>query len=116
MTLEQHLMFAAPFVQASLERSPCGSSLKEVFADIVEGRAHLWTGENSALVTQFVPTQSIWHAGGEMADLIGTVQRAWPIMQANGATTLSISNTRKGWSRVLKEHGFVEENVLVLEG
>lgn len=115
MTLEERLMLAVPHIRASLERSPCGSTLEEVLTEIAKGNAKLWLGQESAIVTQAVPMQSIWHAGGDLKDLVETMQAIWPVMQAQGFTTLSVSDTRKGWSKVLKEHGFVEEHSLVLE-
>lgn len=115
MTPQQQLEFAAPFIQASLKRSPCGSTLQEVLSEVALGNARLWLGPQSAAVTQFVATEQIWHAGGDMADLIATMQRAWPIMQARGIERLAIQDTRNGWGKQLKPHGFKPTTMLIRE-
>lgn len=115
MNLEDQLRRAAPFIQASLQRSPCGSTLDEVLAEIATGQARLWTGPQSAVVTQFVSTEQIWHAGGEMDDLVANMQRAWPIMQSRGIERLQVQDTRKGWTRRLEPHGFKPATLLIKE-
>ena len=112
MTLEE----AIPYIEASLERSnPSGNTLEEVLGEIQAGRAHLWIGDNCAVVTQPVYAHRIWHGGGEMADMVEVMQRAWPIMVEHGADELRIENTRKGWAKQLRPHGFEQVVTLVKE-
>ena len=116
MTPEQKLAFAAPFIAASLERSnPNGNTLEGVLSDVMAGHANLLLGEESAIVTQPVYSQRVWHAGGELSDLVTTMQRVWPAMMANGVQELRIDNTRKGWLKQLRPHGFEQLITLVKE-
>lgn len=116
MTPEERLAFAAPFIQASLDRSnPSGNTLEEVLGDVVRGGSHLWIGAESAIVTQPVYGHRIWHAGGEMAEMVQVMQRAWPVMVKHGAQELRIENTRKGWAKQLRPHGFEQVLALVKE-
>jgi hypothetical protein len=116
MTPEERLAFAAPFIQASLERSnPSGNTLQEVLTDIVRGGSHLWLGEQSAIVTQPVYSHRVWHGGGDMSDMIEVMQRAWPQMVQHGAQELRIEETRKGWLKQLRPHGFEQVIALVKE-
>lgn len=116
MTPEERLAFAAPFIQASLDRSnPSGNTLEEVLGDVLTGRARLWLGPDSAAVTQHIATERIWHAGGSMESLTESLQRAWPVMQSVGIERLAIESTRKGWAKQLKPHGFSQVLALVKE-
>lgn len=110
------IAFAAPFIRASLERSnPSKNTLEEVLGDVMRGGSHLWVGENSAVVTQPVYGHRIWHAGGDLADLVSVMQRAWPLMVQHGAQELRIEDTRKGWAKQLRPHGFEQVLALVKE-
>ena len=105
--MNDQLAFALPYLEASLERSnPSGNSLEDVIGDVVSGHAHLWIGEASAIVTQPVYSHRIWHGGGELSDMVSVMQRAWPLMVSHGAQELRIENTRKGWAKQLRPHGF----------
>lgn len=116
MTPEQKLAFAAPYIQASLERSnPSGNTLEDVFRDVISGHAALLLGQNSAVVTQQIVSQRIWHGGGDMPDMIATMQRVWPSMVAAGVQELRIEDTRKGWAKQLRPHGFEQVMALVKE-
>lgn len=107
---------AVPYIEASLQRSnPAQNTLEGVLSDIVSGQAHLWTGQDSVIVTQPVFSHRIWHAGGEMPDMIDTMQRIWPHMVASGAHELRIDNTRKGWLKKLRPHGFEQVISLIKE-
>lgn len=94
------------WISESLERSPCGATLEGVAQDISEGHARLWVGEASAVVTQPVFTERVWHAGGNMADLIKQMRRASDVLKEQGFERLTIEQTRKGWTKVLRPYGF----------
>lgn len=116
MPTEAQLRHALPLLQASLERSnPSGNTLEGVLQTIAAGNATLWTGPRSAIVTQPVFAQRIWHAGGEFADMVQVMTRAWELMKANGFDELRIENTRKGWLKQLRPHGFEQVMALVKE-
>lgn len=103
---------AIPHIKASMERSPCGNTLEEVLAEIYAGRARLWLGAQSAAVSQFVQTarvtadERIWHAGGDLSDLVEVMQFGADAARSVGCDRLVIEGTRAGWARVLKPYGF----------
>jgi len=116
MNLEDRLRYAAPFIGASLERSnPSGNTLEEVLDDVARGGSHLWLGSESAIVTQPVYAHRVWHAGGDFKDMTSVMQRAWELMVENGADQLRIEETRKGWLKQLRPHGFEQVLALVKE-
>lgn len=113
---EDELRFAVPFIKASLERSnPSGNTLAEVLGEVAAGGAHLWLGQDSAIVTQPVYAHRIWHAGGDFAEMTEIMTRAWKLMAQQGADELRIENTRKGWLKQLRPHGFEQVIALVKE-
>jgi hypothetical protein len=95
------------WIAESIERSPCGHSLDQIAADIDAGAARLWVGRASAVVTQPVLGERIWHAGGDMGDLIDQLKRAEAVFRRAGVERLTIEDTRKGWAKILRPHGFV---------
>ena len=111
------MRFALPYIEASLTRSnPDGDTLESVFRQVAAGNARLWLGPDSAAVTQHVSTELIWHAGGSMESLTQSFEQAWPLMQQIGIERLAIEDTRKGWAKRLKPHGFRQVMALVKEG
>lgn len=94
------------WIADSLERSPCGNSLEAIAAEIAAGKARLWVGRASAVVTQPVIGERIWHAGGDMADLIDQLKRAEAVFRRGGVQRLTVEDTRKGWAKILRPHGF----------
>ena len=84
-------------------------SLDDVKAAVAHGKAQLWCGEKSALVTELVvyPRKKvcrIWMAGGELGELQGemlpTVEK-WA--KAKGCAAVEIIG-RRGWVRVLDDY------------
>lgn len=79
----------------------------EVLNELILGRAQLWEGDSGAVVTRCFPPDHfhIWLAGGDlggvMALLAGGIAWARPM----GLKRLTV-NARKGWTRVLRDHGF----------
>lgn len=110
---EERLAFAAPYIQASLERSPCGSTLQEVLEAIVRGEARLWTNDEGVAVTERQVVERVWHAGGSLDGVIDIMNRALPILQKDGIERLAIEGTRPGWERALAPHGFEPVTALV---
>lgn len=116
MITPDQLRMAVPYIEASLARSnPSGNTLQDVLNELATGRARLWLGPDSAAVTQHVATERIWHAAGSMESLVDSFQKAWPVMQSVGIERLAIENTRKGWAKQLKPHGFQQVLALIKE-
>lgn len=86
------------------------ASWDEVAAALAAGRAQLWPGERSAMVTTLQitpegPTCHVWLAGGELADLLAMAVGVEAWARAQGCAWVTL-NGRKGWARALKRRGF----------
>lgn len=89
---------------------PCfvDTTESDVVAMLAANQATLWCGERSAMVMQLLtppPTLHIWHAGGDMDDLLtlrGGME-AWG--RSQGCEQITI-NGRRGWARVLAPFGY----------
>jgi hypothetical protein len=113
---------AVPHLARSLRRSnPEGDTLAELMEMVFSEDARLWSGEKSAAITRFMQVARInadeylIHGGGEMEDLLGVLEFGAEACRAVGCDRLVIENTRKGWERVLADHGFRAVTVLVKE-
>ena len=120
MSAEARLERAIPKIEASLARSnPDGTTLAEIVGDIRSGDAHLWENEGAAAVTAFTQTAKIsldelvWAAGGEMKALMLILTEGADWLAENGFNRLMIEDTRKGWAKALKPHGFRVATVLI---
>lgn len=89
---------------------PCfvDTTEEELVAEIEANRATLWCGDGSAMVMQLLtppPTLHIWHAGGNLDDLLSLRggMEAWGRSQGCKLVTI---NGRKGWARVLAPFGY----------
>ena len=90
--------------------SPDDGSEPELIAEIVAGRAQLWAGEASALVTQLVaepdgPCLHIWLGGGDLRELLALRAGLEAYARGLGCRSVTIDG-RRGWSRVLRGHGY----------
>ncbi len=81
----------------------------EVLADLMAGRAQLWSGERAAFVTQLAvddaPYVLVWLAGGDIRDLLAMQPGIEAWARGHGATYAWIQG-RKGWARALRKSGF----------
>lgn len=116
----EYASLAGPFVADSIARSnPSGNSVTEVLDAIYDGEARFWLGNGSAAVTQFLQDavilrdERVWHAAGTLDDLMQVLMFGALACKQAGCDRLIIEDTRPGWARVLKEHGFREMTVLV---
>ena len=88
-----------------------------VAAAILDGKAQLWCGRASVIVTELIAYPRlkacrIWLAGGDMAELTKEMLpdvEAWA--SAEGCTRMEVVG-RKGWARVLSDY---REPSVVLE-
>lgn len=83
----------------------------DLVADIEAGRAQLWPGCVSAVVTQcVVETDSrclhAWLAGGDLAEIVAMIPgiEAWG--RAMGCDHATVTG-RRGWTRALRRLGYV---------
>ena len=86
------------------------------YEDIVEGihalRYQFWPAEKGCAVTEVIeyPRKKVFHvflAGGEMDQIVDMESSAAIFAKHNGCQGMSLAG-RKGWSKVLKEHGWSE--------
>lgn len=81
----------------------------EVLNDLLLGRAQLWRGSASAMVTMLVrgarPFVEIWLGGGDLAELKAMAPMVASWAKQQGAHEARI-NGRKGWEKTLKAMGF----------
>jgi len=82
----------------------------ELVAEIVAGRAQLWTGARSAMVTRLLAAPArrcihAWLAGGDLDEILALVpgMEAWARTQ--GCTHATV-NGRPGWRRALASQGY----------
>ena len=97
-----------PWLAEALEGSLY--SLADLERGLSEGRAKLWPGKGSAMITEIerYPTETVmrcWLGGGDMDELLAMA----PGVMAEGrmaGCTAALVEGRKGWERVLKDLGF----------
>jgi len=75
-----------------------------------EGRAKLWPGKGSAIVTEIerYPTETVmrcWLGGGDMDELLGMAPGVMAEGRMQGCVS-AIVEGRKGWEKALKGLGF----------
>ncbi len=95
----------SPWLQEALDRDIGAFELEDVWQYISDGKAQLWVGPNSAVVTalEYFPRKVVlryWLCGGTLEDreLLETAIEAWA--KEAGATTAIIGG-RKGWLKAL---------------
>lgn len=98
----------AGFLQA-LERANDGETLESLERALGEGRALLWRGERSAMITtRHGPEMHVWLGCGDMRELRSIAPGVFAHARALGCTDITIEG-RRGWDRVLKDLGFVRD-------
>ncbi len=89
---------------------PSCASEAELVADLASGRAQLWVGERSAMVTQCVAETRglclhVWLAGGDLRNILELKPGVEAWARARGCTHVTIDG-RPGWARVLRQYGY----------
>lgn len=97
-----------PWLLPALRRE--GGDEDDLIADLNAGRAQLWAGERSAMVTQCVGEARglclhVWLAGGDLAEILEMKPGIEAWAHAQGCTYVTIDG-RPGWVRVLRRHGY----------
>lgn len=91
----------------------------EVVQLLASDHAQLWPGDGAAMVVQLLagPPKGahIWLAGGDMTGLLAMRPglEAWARWQ--GCREISL-NGRRGWQRVLAEHGYAPQGENLIKG
>lgn len=103
-----------PFVNRALARSEGGYTHDDVLTEVMENRAQLWPGAKSAAITQIREEEGvrwlhIWLAAGDMQELMVMLKAGEEFAREHKLEWVEI-NGRKGWTRVLRPHGYTEDN------
>lgn len=96
-----------PYLEAALRRGGrhSGDNIEAVKADVYSGRAHLWPGRESAVVTCFSRDLHFWLAGGSLPELIKGHADAEHFARLNGCERMTMIG-RPGWERVMAPLGY----------
>jgi hypothetical protein len=86
----------------------------------LDGSYSLWTGQNSAAVTQIMRWDNrrvciLYLVGGDLTEILGEGQEViatWA--KANGCEAFVLFG-RKGWERVLAPHGFTFSSIVMFK-
>lgn len=99
-------------MQAALDKSPSGFTIRDVLDRIAQGRALLWTNRKSAAVTHTESTLVCWLAGGDRNELLEMLEQAEALAREQGLEGVCVIDGRKGWERVLSPLGYEKQTVL----
>jgi hypothetical protein len=85
-------------------------SWDDVVASLHQGRAMLWPGSNSAIVTedQTYPTgrvMQVWLAGGDMAEILQMAPGIEAMARLRGCVAVLVEG-RDGWTKTLEPLGY----------
>jgi len=102
-------------LQCALNKSGGKHKIEEVIYDIQRGHAQLWETDNATVVTQVSDygdflSLNVWLAGGRLDSVLGLLEAAEDFARDNGCSRIEVTG-RRGWKRVLEDHGFAEESV-----
>jgi hypothetical protein len=89
---------------------PQDGSEAELVEEVVTGRAQLWIGERSAMVTQCIPEPAglcihAWLAGGDLDEIKAMTSGIEAWARAAGCDYATITG-RTGWLRALRPLGY----------
>lgn len=98
---------AAPLIDAALSYQD-EHDLSYVKGEVDSGRAQLWCGTKSALVTRIADYAKgrrviVWLAGGDLGELVFEMLPAVESWGAENKCDKCVIVGRKGWARVLKK-------------
>ena len=113
--LTEEIKRCLPWIVQALEYSGDTHQPTDVIESILKGHMQLWPGEQACAVTEIVvyPNKKVLHvflAAGDMDNIIDMQRSAETWAKAQGCDAMTIAG-RKGWSRVLKDHGYQEKFV-----
>lgn len=107
------------WLAAALEYAGETHRFRDLLVGVGHGLYQYWPGDISAVLTELVtyPTGrvecNIFLAGGDLDELVEEMLpeiEAWA--RRKGCTGITVSG-RKGWARVLKDHGYGDPSIVV---
>lgn len=100
---------AEPHIQRAVDRAGGCFDINHVWSEIANGKAQLWPGDGSAIVTKIethpsgLKTLLYWLAGGELDALLPMTGRIEAWARKMGCTRIEIIG-RRGWLRALADY------------
>lgn len=95
----------------------CADDFREMVED---GRAVMWCGERSAVITQVSPHDrtgarvlDVAPAGGDLDEILRMAPMIEDAARAEGCTQSLVTAGRRGFARALKSHGYEEVAVVL---
>lgn len=113
--LVQEIERCLPWIADALEYSGGTHTPVDVAESILKGTMQLWPGAKACAVTEIIvyPNKQVLHvflAAGEMENIVDMQKSAEEWGKLQGCSAMTIAG-RKGWAKVLKEHGYEEKFV-----
>ena len=98
----------AKHIEGALEYAGNSHTLTDIYEEILAGRAQLWAGKNSVIVTEIVSYPNFksvrfWLAGGRMSELLKMEKKVTEWAKGIDCTVCEIIG-RKGWEKVLTNY------------
>jgi hypothetical protein len=113
--LRSELRRCLPWIAEALKYSGGTHTPTDVVESILKGHMQLWPGKQACAVTEIVvyPNKKVLHvflAAGDMDNIVDMQKSAEIWAKSQNCQAMTIAG-RKGWSRVLKDHGYQEKFV-----
>lgn len=94
-------------------------TLKEVFNEILDGRAFLWAGQRSCLVVRLMETAAgrvghAWLAAGDLEELRSMQENVEDWGRRQGVRYVLMTG-RRGWLRVFRDTGYREMHTTLVK-
>lgn len=105
-----------PFIQLAIDKEDLRYTLEEIEEGISNHNYQLWPGKKSAIITQVLSAEgknvlNILLCGGNMKELLHKLPQLEQFAKFCDCCSI-IGGGRKGWIKVLKEHGFKQKFII----
>jgi hypothetical protein len=111
----QELLRCRDWIDGALQYSGGTHQFEDVFQGVISGKMQLWPAAKACAITEIIvyPNKKVLHvflAGGDMEQIVDMQKSAEEWGRTQGCAAMTIAG-RKGWARVLAEHGYKEQFV-----
>lgn len=105
-------------IESALKYSGGTHLFEDIVEAVSEGRMQMWVNDATIAITEIIvyPRKkclNVFLAGGNRDRLFEMIDSAWEWGRGNGCTAMTLAG-RKGWMRLMKQHGF-EPTLYVME-
>jgi hypothetical protein len=101
-------------IEASIKASPGSDDFDTLCGLVKSGGAIVLEGPNSIAVLEVIaegPSLNTWIVGGDLEEILAMMPGAEAVARAMGCQWMSFGRGRKGWRRLLAQHGYVWNGV-----